>query len=161
VAYNASATPAAQLTGIPTSGAGAIRYAIARGDPVNLLVMEQDLAAQSALAALIGGDGVQEDHVSDNRLSATEARARARAWLAMRKDVEIAVRCVTRDLNMRSGRTLTVNLPLYGLTNVAFVIQSVTENAFTPALLPHFAAQASSVRFTFEDYLRMLKEGKI
>jgi hypothetical protein len=147
--------------GIPASGAGAIVYPIVRGDPVNLLVMEQDTVAQAALAALIGGDGVQEEHVSDNRLSATEARARARAWLGLRKDVEIAVRCETRDLNMRSGRLLTVNLPTFGLANVAFLIQSVTESGFTPALLPRFSAQASSVRFTFEDYLRMLKEGKV
>ena len=77
-AYGAAATPAAQLVGIPASGAGAIVYPIVRGDPVNLLVMEQDTVAQAALAALIGGDGVQEEHVSDNRLSATEARARAR-----------------------------------------------------------------------------------
>ena len=61
---------------------------------------------------------------------------------------------------MRSGRSLTVNLPTFGLVNVAFLIQSVTESGFTPALLPRFSAQASSVRFTFEDYLRMLKEGQ-
>jgi hypothetical protein len=164
ISYNSTITAAPQLTGVPSTGSGAVLFSIPRGEPINLLVTENDVPAQTALAALLatarpGFDGVQEDSISDNRLSATEARARARAWLAVRKDVEVSVHAVTRDRNSQSGRTLTVNLGIFNLASVPFTIQSVTENAFEPALNPHFTIQASSVRFSFEDWQRMLKEG--
>jgi hypothetical protein len=160
IAYNSSITGAAQLTGIPSSGAGSIVQTIARGDPVNLLVIEDDVTAQAALKAVVQDpsfDGVQEDYLADNRLSASEARTRARAWLDLRKDVAVTIHATTRDLNTRSGATIEVSLDSFGIFGRDFLIQHVTESSFQLALMPTFDFDASSVRFTFDDYLRMLK----
>jgi hypothetical protein len=77
------------LTGIPASGPGSLTaavragtvsalahltgcagivYAINSGDPVNILVIINDAAAQAALAALVGGDGIHEMFISDGTL---------------------------------------------------------------------------------------------
>ncbi len=158
IGYNSTVTAAPQLTGIPASGAGAIRHPILKGDEVNLWVQVDDVAAQTALAALIGGDGIQEDTIQDRRLSATEARARGEAWLAIRRDVHLTLRYQTRDINTRAGRTQAVNLgPPFNLT-ADFMIQTVTESAFAPALFPTFDVTASSVRFSFDDFLRLIKK---
>lgn len=159
IAYNSTVTSPAHLRGIPATGTGAILFTIPKGEPVNLLVTENNVPAQTTLGLLLGTDGIQEDYLSDNRLSALEARARAKAWLALRKDPDISVRAETRDRNTATGRTLTVNLGALQLYGVAFVIQSVTEHTFTPAIQPHFTLQASTDRFTFEDFQRMIKEG--
>lgn len=156
IAYNSTVTAAPCLRGVPASGAGAILYTIHKGDPVNLLAQVDDVAAQTALAGLIGGDGIQDDVLTDNRLSYTEAVARGQAWLALRKDVEVSIKCQSRDLNMRAGRTALVNLGAFNLF-AAFTVQQVTMTNFQPALFPTREASASSVRFTFEDYLRLVK----
>jgi hypothetical protein len=156
VAYNSTVTAAPCLRGVPANGIGAVLYTVLKGDPVNLLAQVDDVAAQTALAALIGGDGIQDDVLEDNRLSYTEAVARGQAWLALRKDVEVSIKCQSRDLNMRAGRSASVNLGAFNLV-AAFTIQQVTITNFQPALFPTREASASSVRFTFEDYLRLVK----
>lgn len=96
------------LTGIPASGAGSIVTDIAAGDDVNLLVTVNDTAAQTALAALVGGDGITEDYLQDRRLSEAEATARATAHLNLRKNPEIILRYRCRDILTKSGRTISV-----------------------------------------------------
>jgi len=163
IAYNSTITASPQLAGIPATGANAITVQINRGDPVNLLVTVDDVAAQLAFKNALADptfDGVQEDYLSDNRLSATEARSRARGWLNLRKDVHVAVHATTRDINSRSGTTLVVNLGSFGLYTREFTIQHVTETAFqSGTLMPTFDLDATSVRFTFEDWLRIMKRG--
>jgi hypothetical protein len=156
IAYNSTVTAAPSLRGVPASGTGAILYTIQQGAAVNLLAQVDDVAAQTALAALIGGDGIQDDVLDDQRISYTEAVARGQAWLTLRKDVEVSIRCQSRDLNMRAGRSAAVNLGAFNLV-AAFTIQQVTLSNFQPALFPTRDASASSVRFTFEDYLRLVK----
>jgi len=163
ISYNSTVTAAALLTGIPTSGTGAIVYPITKGDPVNLWIQVDDLAAQAVVAALFttaaGGShsGIIEDVIQDRRLSATEARARGRAHLTQRRDVQLTVKYKSRDMNTRSGRSITVNLLAAPyVLSATFRIQSVTIRDFTPSLLPVFDVEASSVRFTFEDLLRRI-----
>lgn len=146
------------LTGIPASGPGSILYRIPKDQPVNILQQVDDGAAQTALAALLGGDGIQEDYIQDGRLAKTEAIARGTAQLALKKDVLVTMHFQTRDINTRAGRTIRVNLGApFNISNVDFLIQSVTMSAFAPALQPTYDATASSVRYTFEAFLRSLR----
>lgn len=156
IGYNSTVTAAPCLRGVPASGAGSILYAIKKGDPVNLVVQVDDVAAQTALAALIGGDGIQEDALQDNRLSSTEAIARGEAHLALHDTVAVQAHAKTRDINTRAGRTLSVNLGTPTSVTADFLIQTVTESGFAPALFPTFETTGASVRLTFEDYLRLI-----
>jgi hypothetical protein len=168
------------LTGIPTQGDGAITqsiawgtaittaaallgvtgilYPILRGDAVNLVVLVDDLVAQQALAALVGGSGVREALLQDGRISADEAAARASAELAAYKNPIQTFSHRSRDPATRSGNLLTVNLP--APTNVAgqWRIQDVTITVFNPRGLvqPTYDARSSSQLFTFDDLLRMV-----
>jgi hypothetical protein len=168
LSYNTTIVAAPTIRGIPASGVGAIRVPIVKGDPVDLFVQEDDVAAQTALAAQLGGgaDGIVEDEIQDRRLSATEAHARARARLAQlaERDAEgkvgiITVHYTCRDINTRAGATVTINLgPPINLRG-DFLIQRVTVNAFgNPHVPPTYTVEASSVRFTFEELLRVIRE---
>jgi hypothetical protein len=156
IAFNSSITAAPALIGIPASGAGAIVQQIVLGDAVNLLAQVDDLAAQAALAAGLGGDGVQEDYLQDGRLSYPEAHARALAKLAQQNQplVTLAYRC--RDRNTQTGATVAAHLttpPVDG----AFKIQQVTVANFGPHVMPTYTVTASSARFSFEDLLRLMR----
>lgn len=154
ISYNSTITAAATLTGIPTSGTGSIVYAITQGDQVNLLVQCDNLSGQAALAALVGGDGIQEGLLSDGRIGFTEATARGTALLEQRSTLEASISYKARDVNSFAGSTITVSLDSPTSVSASFLIQQVTESLFYPSLPPTFAVQASSDRFTFEDLLR-------
>lgn len=98
------------LTGIPTSGVGSILYAIKLGDPINLLVVVDAVAAQTALATLEGGDGIHEHYIQDRRLSVDGAAARASAELALGATPEETVAVTSEDWLCQSGRSLVVNV---------------------------------------------------
>jgi hypothetical protein len=159
------------LIGIPTSGAGSIQYSITTGDEVQLLVQVDDVSAQTTLAGLIGGDGIQETYVQDRRMSYTEARARATALLAQRGVVDTELRFTTRDLHAKSGRTQSVNVAAPMSVSGDFIIQQSTLTAFPrmtdfassptpigPTAYPQRTIRASSNRFTFEDLLRQSRK---
>jgi hypothetical protein len=160
VFYGDPIVPAPALIGIPASGAGSISYPILQGDQVNLLVQCDDLAAQAALATLMGGtdDGVVEDFIQDGTIGLTEALARGRAKLAQCSTVRISIAYDVRDKNSRAGRTIHVALPAPTNLTGDFMIQSVTIDTFSPALMPTFHVQASSDRFSLEDLLRMFRQ---
>jgi len=160
VAYNSTVTAAALLTGIPASGARAISSRITTGDEIYLVVQVENTEMQAQLAARLGvASGIREEWVADRRLSYTEAKARGQATLAVRPldALSISYRC--RDLSTAVGKTVEVNLP--APTNIIgyFRIQAVTITNFRPhaGQLPTFLVQASSTRFTFEDWLRIMK----
>jgi len=153
--YGREILVAPQLIGIPPAGAGMIRYLIHAGDPVNVLVILDDLGAQASLAAILGGDGVVEEYQQDNRIGIPEATARAQALLELKGPILETYRYRCRDPLTASGKTITVNLP--APTNVAgtFEIQDVTIAGFLGTEeLPFYDVVASSRRFTFEDLLR-------
>jgi hypothetical protein len=160
VAYNSTVTAPGMLTGIPATGARAIVQRITAGDEVYLVVQVDDTGAQSLLASRLGvATGIREEWVADRRLSYTEAKARGQATLAVRPldALSLSYRC--RDLGTSVGKTITVNLP--APTNIVgtFRIQAVTITNFRPYAWqpPTFLVQASSTRFTFEDWLRIMK----
>jgi hypothetical protein len=158
VPYNASITVAPALTGIPASGAGAIARQLIPGRDINLLVMRENLAAQTALAAIEGGSGVIEHYIQDRRLSAAGATTTADAELALFSAPEIRVTYTSRDPRTRTGKTIAINLP--APTNLVgeFLIQRVQLSQFEiPGVAPLRSVQASSTRFSFEDVLRRLE----
>jgi len=147
------------LTGIPASGPGSILYPITQGDPVNLRVVVDDVAAQAVIAALIGGtdDGIIEGAViQDGRISETEARARGQATIDQRKSLNVALSYVTKDTNTHASRTIGANLPVPACVG-SFKLRSVAIGNFHPARWPTRHAQASSDRFTLEDLLRQAR----
>jgi hypothetical protein len=156
------------LTGIPATGLGVIKYQILKGDPVNLFVQVDDLDAQAAVRLqLAGSDGIIEDEIQDGRLSYLEgvARCQARLDLLGALDSEgkvgvITVSYVCRDLNTQAGATVTINLgPPINLRG-DFLIQRVGVARFNiPNLTPTFTAEASSLRFSAEEMLRLLRQG--
>lgn len=161
VSYSSTATVPPTFTGIPATGEGAIRWPIPTGDPVNIWIQEDDLAAQAALKQYLGyGDGIVEDVIQDNRLSYTEARARGRAHLSERAQIHVTVRVRTRDRNMRTGALLTVNMgdPI-NLAMQTFLIQHVVESALADQK-PVFDVDASTTLYSFEELLRLIRKGE-
>jgi hypothetical protein len=152
-------TTAPALIGIPATGAGAIAWALLRGDPVNVVVIVDDLAAQAALAALLGGgDGVRESLLADGRIGLTEAAARGRALLAANKAVRETVAYRSRDVQTRSGARVVVDLPAPTDIHGTYRIQEVGITRFHGRGLvpPTYETRASSQQFTFEDWIRQL-----
>jgi len=181
IRYTGTATAAGRfsLTGIPASGQGAIAAEIPAGtvlstaptlagvappqratigDDVQLIVQVDDAAAQTALAAVEGGDGIVEHYIQDRRLSDDGARARGLAELALFKTIETRLTYTTHDPEARSGRTVHVALPAPTNLTGDFLIQRVTvdEVAFAPDVYPRRVVNASTTRFSFDDVLARL-----
>jgi hypothetical protein len=155
ISYGSTILVAPQLIGIPASGAGAIKYQILPGDAVNLLVIVDDPASQAALAAQLGGNGVVEEYQQDRRISATEATARAQALLDLKGPILETYHYRSRDPGTRSGTTITVDLPAPTDVHGTYEIQDVTITGFLGTdEYPFYDVTASSRRFTFEDLLR-------
>jgi hypothetical protein len=161
ITYNATVTAAPAVIGVPASGVGSILYPILPGDPVNLLVQVDDLAAQAALGTLLGGgdDGVVEDWIQDGTIGITEALARGRAKLASSSTVRVSITYKVRDKNTRAGRTIHVSLGSPTNVTADFQIQHVTIDRFNvPRQMPTFTVQASNDRFSLEDLLRVFRQ---
>lgn len=151
----------ATLTGIPASGTGAVLYAIAAGEDVNILETVNDTTAQTALVTLIGGDGIVSEYVQDRRLSKTECQARGAAILALKKSAVESVRYTSRDIHTRSGRTIVIDLGAPTSIAATLRIQDVTISDFSQASgrMPTYHVEASTIRFSFEDLLRLARKG--
>jgi hypothetical protein len=170
ITYNTTVVAAAMLTGVPATGIGAIQYTILKGDPVNIFVQVDDLDAQAAVRAqLPGSDGIIEDELQDGRLSYTEGRARCQARLDLlgARDstgqvgaISVTYRC--RDTNTIAGATVSVNVgPPINLRG-DFLIQRVSVAQFhVPNLNPTYTVEASSLRFSAEEMLRLLRQGAL
>ena len=155
VAYNSTVTGAPMLTGV-----AGITAALVKGDEIYLVVRREDATQAAALADMVNiGPGWREEWVQNRRLSITEARARADATLALRplEDVTVTYRC--RDTRTSSGKTITVNLGPPTNVSGTFKIQSVSISNFRPFphQLPTYTVTASSRRFSFKDWLRRME----
>lgn len=160
IPFDAAVVNAGFLTGIPASGDGSVQYALTKGEPVNVLATLNDATAQSNMAGWVGGDGIHEDYIQDNRLSLTEATARGQAKLTELKDPIVTLTYETKDITTRSGRSVTVNLAAPQSISGTFKIQSVTITQFDPLnrFWPLRQVTASSRRESFEAILRILKK---
>jgi hypothetical protein len=169
------------LTGMPASGLGAITAAIAAGSAVlvephligvvgvsvsmpagttiHLLVTRDDAAAQAVMAARVGGDGITEEYVTDDRLSVAEAIERGDAKLLELKDPVVTIRYRTHDRTTRSGREVTINVGAPNNIVGTYKIQQVTYTEFDPLMIrfPLCTVTASSRRASFDAIVRLLK----
>src|SRR5262245_41634159 len=160
VAYNSTATMAPMLTGIPASGTRSIQPQLTAGDEVYLVVQrDNSTSADSIKTALEIPDGWREEWVQDRRLSIPEARARGDATLQTRTLDQQTLHYTCRDLRTASGKNITVNLPAPTNMQGTYKIQHVTINNFRPHATQYltYTVEASSARFSFEDWLRILK----
>jgi hypothetical protein len=148
VNYNSTLTAVALLTAVAGLAAG-----VRAGAPVAIWVQRDDAAAQSALGARVGGDGVIEHLITDDRRAEPSMVALCDADLAMYSAPLITVRYTGFDRKSRSGKPIRIVLPAHGL-DVTLTIQEVTID--TSGARAQFAVVASSVRVTLEDLLRRM-----
>lgn len=170
------------LTGIPASGTGAIQAPIGvdspvinspmlrgvsglvrdidRGETVSVWVERNNTAAQAALAARDGSDGIIEHKIDDGRRNDESMTQLCDADLAQFAYPLITVTYATRDVKTKSGKPIRVNLPEFDIDET-LTIQTVTitECEIAPGQIgPKFTAVASSVRFSLEDLLRRMSD---
>ena len=160
IAYNTPIAACPMVTGVPATGPRSIDQPLHEGHEVYAVVQVDDLGAQTALADRLGvATGTREEWVQDRRLSYAEAKARGQATIAARPLDAYTVHYTCRDLNTAIGQMITVNLPAPTGFAGTFRIQAVTLSNFRPRpeQRPTFHVTASSTRFTFEDWLRIIK----
>jgi hypothetical protein len=156
--FGGTITAAPAVTGVPASGAGALQYSLTAdaNEALHLVAQADDPAAQLALAALIGGDGVIEDWVQDRTLSLASALARAAALLAQHGTAALELRYWTHDLNTRAGALFQVDLDAPTNIHASFRIQSARISQLEIGAMPRFDVIASTTRFTLDDLFRRL-----
>ncbi|MGE3840036.1 MAG: hypothetical protein AB7I50_00470 [Vicinamibacterales bacterium] len=167
------------LTGIPASGVGAllspirgglsvvtapflsgvtgIAYAIEKGDEVRLYVQRNDTSAQTALAALEGGDGIHEAPIDDRTIiTVAGLNAACDAELAAYSSKLRTITFRSRDPKLRSGKTITLDLGAPTNQSGDFLIQRVISTEFDTAagLNPMRDVIAAPVLVSFQDVLR-------
>ncbi len=173
---------AGTLTGIPTSGAGSIvapipygsavsitpqltgvnafvsptgiQSAVLAGSAVAVWVKRDNAAAQTALAALEGGDGIREDTLYDSSLDETALTAALDAKLAQFDGPIVSARYSTFDVKTRPGALVHINLPI-GPAAADYVIQDVAKTLVGAELKPRYAVMAASQAFTLMDAIRL------
>jgi len=106
--------------------AGLVYDASMEEDVVSRILVD-DTAAQTALAALEGGDGIHEMLIQDGRLSLTTLQEQAAAELDALGAAIASITYKTRDTSTRAGRTVTVTL---GTISDDFLIQEVRYTEF-------------------------------
>jgi hypothetical protein len=127
ITYPSSITGAPALIGVPASGAGAVTVALLDGDDLALWAQRDDLAAQATLAASEGGDGIHELEIRDTALvSLALCQARGDADLARFSTAIQTLQYVTLDTKTRAGKPVTVALASPTSISGTFTIQTVT-----------------------------------
>jgi hypothetical protein len=109
------------------TGVSGVTADIPQGEPVVVRVQDDDSAAQTALAALVGGNGVAVRYISDGRLSLDECEKRASAELenygAQLREFGYAA---DDAINLVSGRNVAVNVTKPATVNTTLRAQRVT-----------------------------------
>lgn len=164
---------AGNVTGIPASGAGSIQSDIASGEAVvnvpfisalvggsNALTRavpkgtyiatigaSDDAAAQAALAAVEGGDGVHEYRVTDRRVDVTNGAAvLADPDLENYADALVSAAFETEDFNAKPGRPVPINFTGTGGVSTTLVITDVDVTFPETNGPPRRRCKASTVR---------------
>jgi hypothetical protein len=150
-----TSTPA--LLGVPASSTGSIVNDLLAGDEVNPYVQRDDAAAQAALAAVEGGDGIREhdlhlSHATPTADMAAAGDADLARFTAALTDVQFA----SRDDRFLPGTVASTNMPSPNTTVGDFLVQEVVITQFEQTLVvyPLRTIHAADVRFTLTDLLR-------
>jgi hypothetical protein len=120
VNYNSTITSAPMLIGVT-----GLTLPINAGDPMAIWVQVDDTAAQSALAARVGGTGIIENVIVDQRRGVPSITALCQADLVMYSRPLLTATYTCFDAKSRSGRPVTVNLPTLAI-NQTLTITDVT-----------------------------------
>jgi len=152
ISYNSTVTAAPALIGV--SG---ILEAVIRNAPIHVWIQRDDLAAQAYMAALDGGgDGVYEHIWSDERRAEASLRQVCDAQLKLYSRPLVTVTYASRDLKTKSGKTVAIALATPAI-NESLTIQEVTISELgITGLMPKFTVTASTARQSFESILQML-----
>jgi hypothetical protein len=140
--------PPVVLNSIPSSGLGSIAHAIGTGESVTALgeligvsglTLEQprdvevvvreevdDSSAQTAIAAIEGGDGIHEHFVSDGRLSYVGCLERANNELDTFSDTLLSAEWVTHDMQTVPGTLQVINLSSPSVLSATLLVDSVS-----------------------------------
>lgn len=145
------------LSGIPASGAGAIAYDIPSGERVNVYVQVDNSdspTAASALAAMVGGDGVREHTIQDNRWTIESCQAAGEADLALFSYAQTKVTYECRDAASASGKLITILLGAPNNISDTLRIQQVVIDHFEffPSL--RYTVTATNAKFSLDDLFR-------
>jgi hypothetical protein len=128
------------------------------GDPVSVLVQCDDTAAQAALAAVEGGDGIRcGEIIVDQALSAAAARVRGTAELTIRSKAERRLQAVCLDPTIRAGQTVNAAINQDGSAPIlgTFRVTSCQIEGYdTPHAPITRRIEASDLRFTPEDLFK-------
>lgn len=169
----------ASITGVPSSGPGAlsttVRYgseivsaaaltgvtgltrALIKGAPINVWVQRDDTAAQAELTARDGSDGIVEHRIVDERRNATSLAALCDADLEQFSRPIVTVTYASRDVKTKSGKTIVIDIPSPEIQQTLTIQDvTITELDIAPRLAPRFTVTASTIRFSVEDILRRL-----
>ena len=112
------------LINIPSSGTGSITATALEGSDVNLWVQVDDLAAQTTLAGLEGGDGIHEGPIFvDTELDLAAMTATCTALLLKYSSSTKTLNFSSRDPKLQVGLVIHANLP---------AIATDTEGIFDP-----------------------------
>jgi hypothetical protein len=173
------------LTGVPSSGLGAIVATIAAGnsvtstptitlssgtiyeiaddDPIRPYVQRDNTTAQSDSATAEAGDNVGiHEHVIDEPDLTTIAQLNAigDADLADFAYPVVTVRYQTRDIKTAVGKTVVINRTSQGWSGTFTITKvSISQIGVNDSLDPLFDVEASSVRITLENVLAKLLRG--
>lgn len=178
--YTVAGAPASPATGtITVSAVGAILATIAggsgvvtaaflsgvtglvnpmeKGAPVRIYVVRNDTAAQTALAALEGGDGIHEAPLDDGSLMTVAALTAAcdaelEAWSTKLRTITFK----SRDPELKAGKSVALNMGAPVNQSGTFLIQRVISTEFdtAPGLNPLRDVIAAPVRLSFQDVIR-------
>lgn len=93
------------------TGCSGITMAVLQGVTCNVFVQLDDATAQTALAALEGGDGIHEGWIEDGRWSLATTTYQAQAVLTAFKSQDVRGTYTSRDRFTAVGKLVTINLP--------------------------------------------------
>jgi hypothetical protein len=134
------------------TGVSGVSFDILDGVGVNLWITVNDTAAQTALAALEGGDGIREGYLRNGSLGYASCVELGEQELALRANPDNLGRYVSRDRRTHSGKTIEVHLPARSITHQAITLQSVTRRYEAPG---HWVFEVSFQRVQ-RDFNRFL-----
>jgi hypothetical protein len=108
------------------TGVSGVTSDIPQGEPVVVRAQADDSAAQTALAALIGGNGVAVRYISDGRLSLGECEKRASSELEnYGQQIREFGYAADDAINLVSGRNVAVNVTKPAVVNTTLRAQRV------------------------------------
>jgi hypothetical protein len=145
-----------QLTGIPASGTGSIVAILPKGQTISIWVQRDSTAAQNALKAQIGGDGIIESLIDNSAIPTQLAAQQAGdADLALFGYAEPQITFNGRDPKLEVGATINVSLPAPSNVSASYVIQAVTISEFgLVGKFPKRTVEGARTRLTLQDLLQ-------